>query len=297
MKKNCNLHGVIVPVHTPFNDDLSIDFGGLLDDVRKLCDDGVHGLMILGSNGEFGNLAIEERKKIAEMVIAEVGSRIPIVVHVGSSKMSDVQDLAGHAQKTGASAVMCLPPYLLNPNQEDIYQYFTTIAKKLNIDMVLYNNPGPTNIMIDPLTIARLAKVEQINYLKDSGRNLRHTSDIIQAVDDSMVVLSGEADLFLPILALGGKGGIVVPSLVAPIKTIEMYEAAVKGDMEQARKVHYQLMELLHVLVSEGRYRSAVKAALNIQGRAGGRTRPPISDISETCKRRLRQVLKKIGVL
>jgi 4-hydroxy-tetrahydrodipicolinate synthase len=297
MKKNCNLHGVIVPVHTPFNDDLSIDFGGLLDDVRKLCDDGVHGLMILGSNGEFGNLAIEERKKIAEMVTAEVGSRIPIVIHVGSSKMSDVQDLAEHAQETGAPAVMCLPPYLLNPNQEDIYQYFTAIAKGLDVDMVLYNNPGPTNIMIDPSTIARLAKIERINYLKDSGRNLRHTSDILQSVGESMVVLSGEADLFLPILALGGKGGIVVPSLVAPAKTIEMYEAMVNGDTNGARTAHYQLMELIHVLVSEGKYRAAVKAALNLQGRAGGRTRPPLSDISENCKNRLREVLGKIGLL
>lgn len=297
MKSNCDLHGVIVPVHTPFNNDFSIDFDGLRDDVRKLCDYGVHGLMILGSNGEFGNLTIEERKKIARVVIAEVGDRIPIIVHVGHSTMSCVQDLADHAQKTGAPAIMCLPPYLLNPNQEEIYQYFSEIAKGLDIDMVLYNNPGPTNIMIDPSTIARLAQVEQINYLKDSGRNLRHTSDIIQSVGESLVLLSGEADLFLPILSLGGKGGIVVPSLVAPAKTIEMYEAMVRGDTNRARTAHYQLMELIHVLVSEGKYRAAVKAALNLQGRAGGLTRPPLSDISEGCKKRLREVLEKIGVI
>jgi len=297
MKNNGDLHGVIVPVHTPFNDDLSVDFEGLRDDVQRLCDYGVHGLMILGSNGEFGNLTMEERKKIAEMVIAEVGDRVPIIVHVGHSTMSYARDLAEHAQKTGAIAVMSLPPYLLNPNQEDIYHYFTDVAKGLDIDVVLYNNPGPTNIMIDPSTISRLAKIERINYLKDSGRNLRHTSDIIQSVGESLVVLSGEADLFLPILALGGKGGIVVPSLVAPAKTIEMYDAMVSGDVNGARTAHYQLMELIHVLVSEGKYRAAVKAALNLQGRAGGRTRPPLSDISESCKNRLREVLKKIGVI
>jgi len=89
----------------------------------------------------------------------------------------------------------------------------------------------------------------------------------------------------------------VVPSLVAPAKTIEMYDAMVSGDVNGARKAHYQLMELIHVLVSEGKYRAAVKAALNLQGRAGGRTRPPLSDISESCKNRLREVLKKIGVI
>jgi 4-hydroxy-tetrahydrodipicolinate synthase len=297
MKKNSKLHGVIVMVHTPFNDDFSIDYSGLRNVVRGLCDDGVQGLMVCGTGGEFGSLTIEERKKIAEVVIVEVGNRVPIIVHVGHSNMSEVHYLAEHAQKTGAPAVMCLPPYLLSPPQEDIYRYFAEIAKRLDIDVMIYNNPGRTGITIDPATIIRLAKGEGIRYLKDSARNLRHTSDIIQGVGDAMVVLSGEADLFLPILALGAKGGITVPSLIVPRKVIEMYNAAIEGNMEQARKIHYQVMELIHVLGSEGKFHSAMKAALRIQGRPAGRMRPPISDVSENCKNRLREVLMKLGAL
>jgi 4-hydroxy-tetrahydrodipicolinate synthase len=230
-------------------------------------------------------------------VIDEVGDKVPIIVHVGHSQMTQLHGLAEHAQKTGADAIMCLPPYLLAPPQEDVYQYFKEIAEPLGIDVVIYNNPGRTNIMIEPSTLIRLSKVDQIKYLKDSGRNLRHTSDIIQGVGNSMVVLSGESDLFLPILSLGGKGGITVPALIVPKKVIEMYEAAVKGDMELARRSHYEVMELIQVLGSEGRVHSAMKAALRIQGRPAGRMRPPIADVSETCKKRLRDVLEKLGGL
>jgi 4-hydroxy-tetrahydrodipicolinate synthase len=297
MRTDSNLHGVIVMVHSPFNEDFSVDFGGLREVVRGLCNDGVHGLMVCGTGGEFGSLTKEERKKIAEVVISEVGSRIPIIVHVGQSNMSEVQELAEHAQKTGATALMCLTPYLLTPVQEDLYQYFSGIVKPLKIDLVIYNNPGRTGINVEPSTLVRLAKVERIGYLKDSGRNMRQTSDIIQGVGDSLVVLSGEADLFFPILALGGKGGITVPALIVPKRVVEMYQAAAGGDWDRARKVHYQLMELIQALGSEGKVHSAMKAALRMQGRPAGLMRPPMADVSETSKNRLREVLTKLGAL
>lgn len=297
MRKDSNLHGVIVMVHTPFNKDYSIDYEGLRTVVRGLCDDGVHGLMVCGTGGEFGSLTSEERKKIAEVAIAEVGDRVPVIVHVGDSNMFETHRLAEHAQKIGASAIMCLPPYLLAPTQEDMYQYFSTIATKVDMDVMVYNNPGRVSITIDAATLIRLAKSGGVRYVKDSARNLRHTSDVIQGVGDSMVLLSGESDLFLPILALGGKGGITVPALIVPRKIIEMYDAFVKGDLKRAREAHYQVMELVQILGSEGKMHSCMKAALRIQGRPGGPMRPPISDVSENCKQRLKEVLKKLEAL
>lgn len=297
MKRNTNLYGVIVMVHTPFNKDFSVDYEGVRTIVRGLCEDGVHGLMVCGTGGEFGSLTTEERKKIAETAIAEAGRRVPIIVHVGHSSMTEVHHLAEHAQKIGAPAVMSLTPFLLGVSQEDICQYFAAIAGKLNIDVMIYNNPSRTGITADTGTLIRLAKVEGIGYLKDSVRNLRHTSDVIQGVGNSMVVLSGEADLFLPILALGAKGGITVPSLVIPRKVIEMYNAWVSGDMEKAIRAHYQIMELIQVMGSEGKFHSAMKAALRLQGRPAGLMRPPVSDVSDNLKNRLREVLEKLGAL
>jgi len=297
MKRNTNLHGVIVMVHTPFNEDFSVDYEGMKSVVRSLCDDGVHGLMVCGTGGEFGSLTSDERKKIAEIVIKEVGDRVPVIVHVGHSNMFEVHALAEHAQKTGAPAVMCLTPYLLTPTQEDLFQYYSAIAKRLMIDVMIYNNPGRTGTTVEAATLIRLSKVEGVAYVKDSARNLRHTSDVIQGVGDNMVVLSGEADLFFPILALGGKGGITVPAMIAPRKSVEMYNAFMAGDLEGARKIHYQLMELIQVLGSEGKVHSAMKAALRMQGRPAGLMRPPIADVTETCKNRLREVLTKLGAL
>jgi 4-hydroxy-tetrahydrodipicolinate synthase len=297
MRKDSSLHGVIATVPTPFNNDYSIDYAGLRNIVRGLCDDGVHGLLVCGSGGEFGSLTSEEREKIAEITIAEVGDRVPVIVHVGHSNMFETVRLAEHAQKIGASAIMCLPPYLLAPTQEDMYEYFSALAKRVDIDVVGYNNPRQVSITIDATTIIHLAKSGAIRYVKDSVRNLRHTSDVIQGVGDSMVVLSGETDLFLPILALGGKGGITIPASIVPRKIIDLYDAFVKGDLERARKVHYQVMELVHVLGSEGKVNSCMKAALRIQGRPGGPMRPPISDVSENCKQQLREVLKKLETM
>lgn len=297
MRRNTNLQGVIVMIHTPFNKDFSVDYEGLRTVVRGLCDDGVHGLMVCGTGGEFGSLTTEERKRIAEIAITEADHRVPLIVHVGHSSMSEVHHLAEHAQKIGASAVMCLTPLLLGVSQDDIYHYFVEIVKRLNIDVVIYNNAGQTRITADVGTLIQLAKVEGIGYVKDSMRNLRHTSDVIQGVGSFMIVLSGEGDLFLPILALGGKGGIIVPSLIIPRKIVEMYNAATSGDMERARELHYQMMELIRVLGSEGKFHSAMKAALRLQGRPAGVMRPPVSDVSDNCKNRLREVLERLGAL
>jgi 4-hydroxy-tetrahydrodipicolinate synthase len=284
-------------VHTPFNQDFSVDYEGIKTVVSGLCDDGVHGLMVCGTGGEFGSLTTEERKKIAEIAVAEVGNRVPIIVHVGHSSMTEMLHLADHAQEIGAPAVMSLIPFLLGVSQENIYQYFVDLANRINMDVMIYNNPSRTGINVDTKIFIRLAEVEGIGYLKDSSRNLRQTSDIIQGVGDSMVVLSGEADLFLPILALGGKGGITVPSVLVPKKVLEMYNASEMGDMEKARNTHYQIMELIQVLGSEGKFHSAMKAALRLQGRPAGLMRPPVSDVSDNCKDRIREVLKKLNAL
>jgi 4-hydroxy-tetrahydrodipicolinate synthase len=160
-------------------------------------------------------------------------------------------------------------------------------AAAVSIGVVVYNQPGRTGTVIEPQTMVRLSAVPNIVAMKESGKDLEATTEVINGAHDGFAVLAGEADLFLASLALGATGGVLTPSNFVPGLTLDLYHAFQRGDLPAARRFNATLLGLLHVLRGERKYHSAVKAAMRGLGMPAGLPRPPLADVSAGLKHRI----------
>jgi 4-hydroxy-tetrahydrodipicolinate synthase len=291
------LRGLFVAVVTPFHDDASVDFRALERHLDWLVEQGVHGVMVAGTAGEYASLSDPERKEIALQSVRAVGGRGPVIVHTGHSNREPMLALTRHAEEAGADAVMLVPPSIVKPTQGEIEAYFREAASAVSIGVVVYNNPTRVGVGIGVDTLLRISEVPNIVALKDSGRNLAEIIQVIDQAGDRLAVLSGETDLFLPTLALGGRGGILTMANFAPGLHVELFESFGRGELQEARSLHRKLIELSGVLSAEGKYHAAVKAAMRLMGMPVGVPRRPLSNVSAESETRIRAQLERFGLL
>jgi 4-hydroxy-tetrahydrodipicolinate synthase len=295
--KHPQLRGLIVSVVTPFADDFSVNYDALGRHVEWLVGQGVHGLLLGATAGEYASLSDDERLGIARRAVAAVSGRVPVIAYTGHINRTQMLALARRFEQAGADAVMLAPPLVVGPTQDEIEAYVRDVASDVSIGVVVYNQPGRTGIVIEPATMIRLSAVPNIVAMKESGKNLEATTDVINGAHEGFAVLAGEADLFLASLALGVSGGILTPSNFVPRLTLNIYEAFQRGDLPQARRWNAKLFGLLHVLRGDRKYHSAVKAAMRELGMAVGLPRPPLTDVSSGLKQRIKVYLTEQGLV
>ena len=230
--------GVATPLPAVFDKKNMVDGEALKILLRHMITNRIHGVLVNGAAGEWPALTIDERKRIAEVAAKEVKGRMNIVVHTGSTRIEETIELTRHAKSLGVDAVMVVAPVINRIQQDDAYEYFRTVAKAVDVPLIAYDNPGSAGVSILPDTMRRISEIENVIGLKDSGRDIRKTSDIIERVGKKMDVMTGEPDMFLATLALGGTGGMLCPPLIAPKLGLEVYTAFVKGDLRKSRNAH-----------------------------------------------------------
>jgi 4-hydroxy-tetrahydrodipicolinate synthase len=257
----------------------------------------VHGLLIGATAGEYASLSDEERLDLARCAVTAAERRVPVIAYSGHINRTQMLDLARGMERAGADAVMLAPPLVVGPTQDEIERYVGDAAAAVSIGVVVYNQPGRTGTVIEPATMIRLSAVPNIVAMKESGKNLEATTDVINGACEGFAVLAGEADLFLASLALGAAGGILTPSNFVPTLTLRIYEAFQRGDLIDARRWNAALIGLLHVLRGERKYHSAVKAAMRELGMPAGLPRPPLSDVSQPLKQRIGAYLTEAGLV
>lgn len=294
--KRPQLRGLIVSSVTPFADDFSVNYDVLAHHADWLVRQGVHGLLIGATAGEYASLADDERLEIGRRVVDAVRGRVPVIAYAGHINRTRMLDLARGLERAGADAIMLAPPLVVGPTQDEIEAYVREVASAVSIGVVVYNQPGRTGTVIEPHAMIRLSAVPNVVAMKESGKNLEATTDVINGAHEGFAVLAGEADLFLASLALGAAGGILTPSNFAPKLTLNIYEAFQRGDLPEARRWNAKLLGLLHVLRGERKYHSAVKAAMRELGMPVGLPRPPLTDISPALKRQIRTYLTEAGL-
>lgn len=288
--------GLFVAVVTPFRVDGAVNFEMLERHLNWLAEEGVHGVMVAGTAGEYANLSDQERREIATQTVRTVGGRLPVIVHTGHTNRDSALELTRHAEREGADAVMLTPPAIVKPTQGEIEAYFREVAAAVSIDLVIYNNPTRVGVKTAVDTLLRLAEIPNISALKDSGRLMEETLEVINRAGDRMAVLSGEGDLFLPILAVGGTGGILTVPNILPRLHVELFEAFRRGDLARARLLNRDLLEFSKLLGSEGKYHSAIKAAMRQAGIPIGMPRRPLTDVSPALKSEIRKGLELLGL-
>ncbi|MDQ1262015.1 MAG: 4-hydroxy-tetrahydrodipicolinate synthase, partial [Euryarchaeota archaeon] len=207
----------------------------------------------------------------------------------------EAMELTRHAAEAGADAALLITPYYNKPTDKGMFEHFKAIAEKCDIPIVLYNVPKRTGIDLKPELVAKLSKVKNIVAIKEASGNLSQQSQIIEQTHGSdFVVLSGDDDLTLPTMALGARGVVSVVANVAPKKTVSMVNAALKGDFETARKLHYELLPLVRAMFLETNP-IPVKTAHKYLGLANGPLRLPMSSMAPEKEAVLKEMLERLG--
>jgi len=285
--------GVFPAIITPFLKDESLDEEGLKKNIRYLSNTGISGIVPCGTTGESATLTFEEHKRVVE--IAVEASKVPVIAGTGSNNTREAMELTRHAAEAGADAALLITPYYNKPTDEGMFEHFKAVAEKCDIPIVLYNVPSRTGINLKPELVAKLSKVKNIVAIKEASGNLSQQSQIIEQTRGSdFVVLSGDDDLTLPTMALGARGVVSVIANVAPRKTVALVNAALKGDFETARKLHYELLPLVRAMFLETNP-IPVKTAHKYLGLANGPLRLPMSSMAPEKEATLKEILEKLG--
>jgi 4-hydroxy-tetrahydrodipicolinate synthase len=285
--------GVFPAIITPFKEDYSFDKEGLRENIEFLQEAGIAGIVPCGTTGESATLTFEEHKQVVEAAVD--CAKVPVIAGTGSNNTKEALDLTRHAADAGADAALLITPYYNKPNDRGMFEHFKTIAEKCDIPIILYNVPKRTGIDLKPDMVAKLSRVKNIVGIKEASGSLSQVSSIIEQTSESgFVLLSGDDDLTLPIISLGGAGVVSVVANVAPKKTVALVEAAAAGRMEDARRIHYELAPLVRAMFLETNP-IPVKTAYRLMGLAAGPLRLPLAPMASEKEKQLAEMLDRLG--
>jgi len=295
--------GSIVPLPTPFTgEDARIDFSALGRIVEHQIENGSHGLSCTGTTGEPSSLSREERKQVVEYVKAQIAGRVPFVPGTGSNNLDETLELTRHAVELGVDGVLVIAPYYIRPNQRSLFDYFARIAGAVaeldpEVPVILYNIPGRAAVDIAPATIGRLRREHpNVVGVKHATKNLDDVSYTFVEAGRDFAVYCGAETMTYPMLTLGGSGHISATGVVAPRQVARLYELAAAGRWDEARDLHYEMLELNDMLFIEVNP-VPLKTALAHMGLCEARWRLPLGPMLPENEARLLETLKRYGLM
>ncbi|MGP5119749.1 4-hydroxy-tetrahydrodipicolinate synthase [Psychrobacter alimentarius] len=232
------LQGSMVALVTPMHPDGTVDYKRLADLIDWQIEQGTHCLVAVGTTGESATLSMQEHSDVIRYFVQHVKGRVPVIAGTGANNTMEAIKLTQDAADAGADCALLVAPYYNKPPQEGIYQHYQAIAKAVNIPQMLYNVPGRTVVDIAQETVERLADIENIVAIKDATGSALRGEQLIKAVGNRMVVLSGDDGTALELMKFGGKGNISVTANVAPKAMSDTFAAGLRGDFDAANKAH-----------------------------------------------------------
>ncbi|MGB9852545.1 MAG: 4-hydroxy-tetrahydrodipicolinate synthase [Candidatus Kapaibacteriota bacterium] len=284
--------GTFTALITPFNNKGEVDFKALKKLIDFQIENGVDGVVVCATTGESATLSLKEKQAIIIKSVEFAKDRIPIIAGTGTNETELTLDLTIFAKEHGASACLLVAPYYNKPNQDGLYEHFRLVATTVDIPIILYNVPSRTGVNISDSTQIRLAKdCPNIVATKEASGNLEQIMNIIADAPANFSVLSGDDSLTLPILALGGKGVVSVISNYAPRQFSEMVRLALQNKIEEARAIHYNLLELMKLNFIEPNP-IPVKYIMSLLGFTKEMYRLPLLPLSNQVKNKIKDKLK-----
>lgn len=287
------IKGVGTALVTPMNADGSVDYQGLERLIKYQIDGGVNFLVVQGTTGESVTLDQAEKQKILDSIVEANNGQLPIVFGIGGNNTKAVCETFEKYNLSGVDAILSASPSYNKPTQEGIVAHFRAVADASPLPIILYNVPGRTASNMSVETTISLAQHENIFAIKEASGDLGQIMEIINQKPDNFKVLSGDDALTLPMCALGAKGVISVVSNVAPEKFSNMVNYSLKGDYELARKLHYELLNLMNQLFEEGNPGGA-KEALKILKICDHYMRLPLVNVSASLNEKLEKTLSTL---
>lgn len=288
------IKGTGIAAITPFTSEGEIDYHGLEQFIEHAITGGIDYYVVLGTTGESAVLSAEEKKQLIAFTKEKINRRVPLVVGVGGNNTAQVIRDLDKLDSTGIDAILSVSPAYNKPTQEGIYEHYKSIASHTDLPIILYNVPGRTASNMTAETTLKLASnFENIVAIKEASGDLEQIMQIIKNKPKSFLVISGDDLLTLPIIALGGSGVISVLAQGVPEMYCKMVDQALEGQIENARNLHYSLMNLAQLIFQEGNP-AGIKALLSNQGVCGSHVRLPLVEASSNLKSLIEKELEQI---
>src|ERR1700704_1262640 len=270
----CTWSGVFPAATTQFDTALEVDIPATQRVQKALLQDGVHGLVLMGTVGEGNSLTAEEKRRVLGAAVEGSEGKVPVIAGVSEFTTAAAATFARDAERIGAAGLMVLPAMVYVPTAAELEYHFKTVAAATSLPIMLYNNPPSYRVNIDMGTLERLAGVPNIVAIKESAPDTRRFTDIINAFGERFVLFAGLDDVAFEGLTLGAKGWVSGLTNAFPVESLSFYEALRKGDLEAARGIYRWFMPLLH-LDSEHDLVQSIKLAEQVMGRGSEGVRPP----------------------
>lgn len=285
------IKGIITAMVTPFDENQKINETAARQLVDKLISQGVHGLFILGTNGEFHVLSDDEKVEFAKIVIDQAAHRVPVYVGAGACGTQETIKLAQRMEAVGADALSVISPYFIAPTQQELADHYRKVAEAVNIPIIMYNIPKNTGINIEPETVKSLIGVKNIAGIKDSSGNMENMQGYIDAGKGSdFVVLVGSDSKILPALKIGAAGAIAGTSNVIAELDVSIYENYLKGNLEAAEQAQKDI-DVLRGVLKLGTVPSVMKRAVTLLGINVGDARYPVSKLPAEADEQIKAAL------
>ncbi len=287
--------GAFTALVTPFGKDGSVDEDSLRRLVDFQIDEGISGIVPMGTTGESPTVSHDENIEVIRIVVEEARGRVPVVAGTGSNSTSEAVDMTRRAKEIGADATLQVTPYYNKPNQEGLYRHFTTVADQGGLPVIVYNIPGRTGKNIETPTMIRLANHPGIVAVKEAGGSLPQFMDTIAGAPDDFDVLSGDDNFALPVTLLGARGVISVASNLLPGRMQRLIEAGLEGRTEDAVAEHYRLLPFFKSLFIDTNP-IPIKYAMAKAGHLTDSYRLPLTPLSPEHRSQMDAILTGLGI-
>ena len=289
--------GAGVAIATPFKENGEVNYEEFARHIEFQIENGTDAIIVCGTTGEAATMSEEEHMEVVKFCIDKVAKRIPVIAGTGSNCTQTAIDLSKKAQEYGADGVLLVTPYYNKATQGGLYAHFAAVAKEITIPIILYNVPSRTGCNILPETAVKLARdFENIVGIKDATGNISQTTKMMQLAEGCIDLYSGDDDQIVPLMSIGGLGVISVLSNIAPKQTHEICQKCLDGDFAAARELQFKALPLVKALFSEVNP-IPVKSALKMIGFEAGPLRLPLTEMEPENQAKLKEEMKKYGLI
>lgn len=294
MSKNTIFTGAGVAIVTPFNEN-GIDFDAFGKIIEYQLAHKTDAIIVCGTTGESATMPDAEHIEAIRFCVEKVAGRVPVIAGAGSNDTKHGIELCKKAEACGVDGLLLVTPYYNKTSQRGLYEHYKAMAEAVNLPIILYNVPSRTGLNIDIKTLKKLAKVDNIVAIKEASGNISYVAQVAAECPE-LDIYSGNDDMIVPIMSLGGKGVISVLSNVAPEETHDMCEKYLNGDLKGSLDLQLKLLNLVKALFIEVNP-IPVKTALNLMGMNAGKLRMPLYEMEEGNLEFLKAAMKEVGLL
>lgn len=292
------IQGAYPVLITPMNQEQEIDWGGVKNNVNYFIDQGVAGIVINGSTGEFVSLSQEEKFQMVEMVMKEVNGSIPVIVGTAAETTKETIEYTKQAAAHGADCVLIINPYYCKPKEEEIFFHYKEISEAVNVPIMLYNNPFTSGVNMSTELMLRIgSECNNVTHIKESSGDIRKMRDLVRQGKGDLNVFCGAEEIVMESYFVGATGWISVAGNIVPKLVTDMYVHYRNEEFAKAWEINDCILPLCVFLEQSRKYVQIVKRAMELNGQAGGPSRYPRLGLTPVEEQKLKDILEKLSMI